>query len=154
MLLLQKCISINLVAWRQIFKQALKIPGDEPHSRGLDSVYWEHCGGGWGGATRGGGHTHLYPKSWHIGPHFAVHRDLCIFVSLMPTAHPGNQSPCGHVKDENTEAGKDSATPLSVKGAGPRRRERGFASRGIISHPAGGCGHLLNNGLFPEIAGS
>lgn len=52
-LLLQKCISITLVAWSQIFKQALKIPGDEMHSRDPDSVYREHRGGGWGGGERG-----------------------------------------------------------------------------------------------------
>lgn len=109
----------------------------------------EHRGGGWGGGERGGGRARLYPKSWHVGPHFAVRGDLCISVSLMPTAPPGNQSPWGHSKDENMEAGKDSAAPSNVNTSGPHAGEREALLPGESFLTQMGVGTYL-----PEIAGS
>lgn len=47
---------------------------------------------------------------------------------------------------------RDSATPSSLKAAGPTCREGGgFVPSRIISHQADGCRHLLNDGLSPQI---
>lgn len=87
-----------------------------------------------------------------VASHFAVHGALCTPMSLMPGASSGNQSPTRSISKMRTQSLRETRPlPQVRQQQGPPEGEGKLAPRGIIPHPADGCGHLLNGSYLPKL---